>query len=516
MAKRGSGQGGSESGGIRLIADKLDEIVAKAIPEQWLATAFAGAAVVALILFILMIIGFARSPEEAAQAKREAAETALAKEKESHGKTSVALSGARADAKKAEKKAGVAESRAARAEGKVEAANTARKKLDSEIATLNKQVGAERGSKQTLERQIKTTKDEANRVKTKAEAARDRALKDASTLSERAKKLDADLAALRKQHEELRAATEEAAKMAERARLAFEEITKAVSEAKDKKPEERIDTIESMREASRASLEGTRYMVRLDSMIAREKRLIEEGKLAAAKEVKREDREIYEEVMLQLKVKMEHDAATALLGEAKEKVSGTVYKVRIQQEIDRRETAYKNEVASAVYKEVMKEVNAAPKAYEENLKALEDALGQIEGTSYGARLERMIGKRRKTLKTNVALAAYREVEARIKSRPEEYDENIAAVEDALLKTEGTRYEASLRKRLISLKKEQLEKLGREAYDAARAQLRESPKNYAGNVAVLRELKTKAEGSSWEPRIAKMLTDQERRLARSSR
>ncbi len=490
---------------------KLDEIVGRAIPERWLATALEGTAAGVLFYFVLTIIGFARSPEEAAQAERRGAEEALAEEVKSHSETKSALEEVRAAKEAAEVKIEEAELDAERAKGKVDLVEADRDKFRTELDQLREQLGTERGAKDAAERQHKAFADAAGREKVKIAAERDAAQKDAAALRERVAKLEGEQAELRKQHDELGAAKAEDEKIADRARAAFDKIAEAVSGIED--PKEKIAAIERMREESKAELEGTPHMDRLDEMVAREGRTIEDQEAAAEKEAKREAKDIFSEMNRKLKMSPEYEDAMEIMRQAKEKVIGTDFEVTIHLMITKLETKHKDEAASAAYKEVLKQVGSSPNAYEENLRALEAALEQVKDTRYAAKLEGMVEKRRKTIKDDIARAARDEVNARIKSNPDDYDGNIAAAEAALPKTEGTNCEAPLRKRLDGMKEQRLDKIGRKAYDAALARLKESPREYAGNVAALKGLKADAEGSRWEAEIGKLLTKQEARLAR---
>ena len=54
-------EGAASGGKGKPFNEMVDEIVGKAVPQKWLATAFGGTAIAALLFFILMIIGFASS-----------------------------------------------------------------------------------------------------------------------------------------------------------------------------------------------------------------------------------------------------------------------------------------------------------------------------------------------------------------------------------------------------------------------------------------------------------------------
>ncbi len=80
-------QKGSLSDKFTEIAEKIGEIVGKVVPERLLPTVFVGTALVTFLFFILMIVGFARDPEEVAQGDIEALETKVVKLEEDLGET---------------------------------------------------------------------------------------------------------------------------------------------------------------------------------------------------------------------------------------------------------------------------------------------------------------------------------------------------------------------------------------------------------------------------------------------
>lgn len=480
---------------------KLDEFVAKLIPEKHLSVAFVSAAGAAFVFFIFMIIGLARSPTAAAQKAAEEAgkerdeiQETLAGERGKHSET-------RATLQKADRAKAAAEKERDGAKKNADKLGEQVKAFQTQVADLRKQLDTE-----------KTGRREVDREKTKAERERDAARKEAASLKKKQERTEASLAELRKQHDELRAVKGAQADIAEKARGVFDSIMEQAAQVEA--PQDKIDVIERLRAASRKELTGTPYMGRLDDEMERQQKAIETEKRSADRKAVREAKETYEEAMRRLKMASEHEAAMTILREAKADLLGTDYEVRVHKEIEKREKAHTGEVARAIYDAVMKKVKDSPKAYEENLAALKDALAQIKGSRYESKLDRLVESREKTLRENVGRAAYDDVMALIKKGPKEYDENIAAAEAALPKTEGTRYEAPLTKRLASLRSDRLESVGRAAYDKARAQLKSSPRDYAANVTALEALKAEAAGSRWEASINKLLTKQKTLLERS--
>ena len=490
----GKKNGESESSGfdIAVVKDKVDEFVGKVIPQPWHATSLAIAAVAVLFFFILTIWGFARSPEKAAAEAERSAVKALVDAEERLARANEALGKAVSGRKGAEREKDKATNQLEREKTKLGTAEEKKKELSGRITGLEKQFKAE-----------KSGKDQANREKKKAESARDSAQKKVAALGGQVKKLEGDLAALQKAHKKLKVTTRDA-------EAAYKKIMAAVAGLDT--PEAKVEALERMQDASRAELAGTEFMGRLDAEIARERKAAGKQEAAAAKEAKIAAKETYEEALRGLKMAAEEDKI-GILREAKAKVAGTAYEVSLHKRIVSLEADQKADTAEAIYAEVLDKVKAAPGAFEENLEALEVALEQVKGTSYERKLESMIGKKRKSLKDDIAKAALAEVTAAVKNAPEDYDENIATAEAALPRTEGTKYEKTLKKKLKGLKAARLAKIGKEAYEAARALLKESPKDYAGNVAALRDFKARAEGSAYEAKIAKLLAGQEKKLAR---
>jgi hypothetical protein len=167
-------------------------------------------------------------------------------------------------------------------------------------------------------------------------------------------------------------------------------------------------------------------------------------------------RKTYDDAMRRAKMASSHDAAMKLLKDAKEAVADTPYELNLHNELERREAAH-------------------------------------------------------TLK--VARDAYEEIITLVRSKPLEYDANIAAAEANLAKAKGSKYEALLGRKIDDLKKQRLEAQGKALYTEALAQVKGAPKEYAANVAALRELKAKAAGSRYEKIIDKLLKRQEALLAR---
>jgi len=489
---------------------KLDEYVGKVIPARFMATAFVGAAAAALLFFVLTIVGFARSPEESASAQRDAAQKKYDDERAKHAETQKALRDAMAARKDVERKAEQLESQLKRAAGEKDSAEAAQKKAESALAEER----AKHAETQKALREAQRVRKEAEEKAASAEVQIARVRSDKDAVENARKALETQLADLRKQFNDLQKKTDEQARIQERAQAAFDGIVKTVSEIRD--AAKKVETMERLREGSYGDLAGTPLLARLDGMIAYEKRRLEEQKAAAEKKAVRDVKATFDDAMKRAAAAASHDSAIEILQDAKQKLAGTVQESAIDKEIQRRNAANKEAVAKSAYDAVIARVKKSPSAYEENIAAAEEALPKTEGTRYNELLQAKLAQLRAEQKEYNARSAYEGVLARVKRSPDAHDENIAAAEEALPKTKGTRYEALLQAQLKGLREQRLDAIGRAALEAAKAQLAKSPKEYAANVAALKELKAKAAGSPHEAAIEAMLRKQEALAARAAK
>ena len=142
-----------------------------------------------------------------------------------------------------------------------------------------------------------------------------------------------------------------------------------------------------------------------------------------------------------------------------------------------------------------------------------EALEELRETDWGPRLKEQMDETKLKQKTEIARKAYAEVRSLKKTNPTDFDRSIPAAEQALKLAEDTSYESAARKLLETLTIERINTIGLKAYEAVRARLKKSPKDYAGNVAFIKEQLAKAKDSRYEAKIAKSLRDQELRLER---
>ena len=442
----------SSTAGSKPFGGKVDEIVAKAIPERWLATAFAGAAAGAVLLFILMIIGFARSPEAATQAKLEDGEKTLADERAKVADAEKELGEALKAKRDSDGKAKSAEGNAKRLQRQLDASTQAQEKLVQQINDLRGEVNSGRAKLRETEGQRKTAAAAAERVKAKAGRERETAQKKEKALRDQIGTLKAELGDARKDYGKLEKTKEEREKVLERARAAFEMIMETAPKIED--PQERIETVQRLRDTSEAELAGTVYMERLTAEIKHQQSLVAKRKRAAEKMALKDAKGAYAEAMRKLKMATDYESQMEILREAKDQTSGTDYEVKVHKEMEKREGIQRNKVARKAYEELLGRLKKTPRAYEENLKALKEGLATTKDTRYEAALKRLIDPRERTLKGDVARVAYQDLIAKIKRAPREYGQNIAAAEEALEKATGTRYEAKVRKQLDRQKRSQ--------------------------------------------------------------
>lgn len=407
----------------------------------WFVVGFACTAVAAVVFLVLTIIGFSRSPEEAARTRVERAVKKYDAELKAHAATKKELYDE----------------------------SNARKQADKDL----KAARTEFGEKEAVLEKVQSDRDN-----------------------------------WREQYKELKAAKDERARIEERARAAFESIMKRASGAEG--PEKKLATLEGMREASLSALADTPYMKRLEGEISRVKRAVAEEKRAAETKAKRDAIEAYEGAMRRLKMAKGHDAEMTVLRAAREELAGTPYEVRIDSQIKARETVQTSQLARSIYDEVIKKVKGSPRAYEENLAALEDAMTRTKGSKYEALLRRQVEARRKTVRDSVARVVYEEVMKKTKASRKAYEENLAALEEAMRKTEGTRYEATLGRLVEARRKSLARDIAAAAYSDLAVMIKRGPTNFDDNIAAAEEALAKAKGTRYEAKVRAMVESQKAR------
>lgn len=503
-------EGAASGGDGKPFNEKVDEIVGKAIPQKWLGTAFAGAAILTLLFFILMIVGFMSGEKTQAQVdddqkriierletRLERVKGALEKEQETHGETKTALREATGELKQAKRTASSAEGTVASAEkrrDKVQAAFDDQKK---DLVNLKKRLDAATRDKRTAEQKL-----------SRAVSERDRAKSTGGDIAKRLAAKETGLKELRAKYDALSRQRVDDSKRLKAARDAYDSIIARSLAEEDLA--ERLVLVKKLRDESLSKLGA--YTPKVESEIARIEQLIVRSEALAKKKTTRKASEAYGDAMRALKMTKDYARSMDILRSAKDEVAGTKYEVSIHQQLESREKTEKTRLARIVYDAAMKQLKVEPKAFEENLRALETAFGQTEGTAYAAKLKKQVDARTKSLATDLARGAYESLNAQIRKRPPDYDANIMAAEDALVTAKDTRYEAKIRGILTSQQTMRLRAIGLEAYNACIKQVRGS-KDYEANVAELESQKEKAAGSVYEAKIVKLLAGQNKYLAR---
>ncbi len=490
------------------INERIDEIVAKAVPAKWLGTTAAGLAIATLLFFIFMVVfafsGPAPVSEEITRLEKQLADEQKARSDDNaalnakRDKDTAALNAkldaARTERKAAEKKAKDLSAKAAL----LTRAENAEKKYKAERDKARKALATETAARKAAERKLSSTTGGT----AKADAARQRAETAKAALETKLKKLKLEYNALQKQDKD-----------AEFARNAFNDIIEATGQIDDLGT--RIERMERMSADARAALAQTSYDTRLKKEIASLKREQDLIARKAAGKAKKDATATYSKGIASLKTVSDPGEQMAILRELKQKLAGTRYVAVIDKKIVMLEGQSKGLRAKAAYDAAMKQVNANPKAHRENLQAIEDAIGETEGTRWAKMLQKLADTKKKTLSKDVGAAALAELSTQIKQNPKSYDDNIAAGEAALARAEGSGFEAKITVLLKKQKAARSEVVGRSAYDRALAQVKGSPKDYRANVDALEVLKAQARGSKWEAKIDKLLAKQKKLLARSS-
>ena len=502
----------ASGGGGKPFNETMDDIVGKAVPQKWLSTAFAGTVVTTLIFLILTIVGFVSGEEsqaevderlmrekQAVEKKLERTEGDLATEREEHGKTKTSLREATGELKQAKKTASAADDKVASAESRRDKVQKAFDDLKEKYGALDKNLNDEVRAKRVMEGELKAAQREA------ASAT----AKEAATAT-RLKRTETGLKELRVKYDELSRQKMDESKRIEQAKATFDGIMNKAAAEEDLS--KRLELLKTLSEESAADLGWTRYERDLGSAIIATQELMERQEALAKRAATKDAAETYTTAMRELKMTKDYAKSMEILRKAKEEVAGSKYEVSIHQQIESRERAEKDRLARAVYDAAMKRLKEQPSAYEDNLQALKTAMGETEGTSYAARLKRLVDAREKSLASDIARAAYESLSAQIRKSPPDYDANITAAEDALAKAKGTRYEAKIQGILTSQQARKLDSIGRAAYDKSIKQVKGS-RDYEANVAELEAQKAKAAGSVWEAKIDKLLAGQRKYLAR---
>jgi hypothetical protein len=343
-------------------------------------------------------------------------------------------------------------------------ARTAERELEPAKARLEATQKSEERLKTRVDELAKELREERTKLRSAereaktgaAEAVRERdaARKEAAGLAKRVEALETQLANLRTEHVELQRTKDERQKAEERARQAFESIMETAAKIDD--PERKIEVIERMRASSADDLAGTAYASRLESAIGMERQRLVRTEREAEQKAVREAKEAYGDAMRKLATARTHEEQMAVLSSAKRELAGTDYEVRIDREIRTREAAHAEKLARQVYEEVIARVQKDPTAYEENLAALREALPKTEGTRYEPALRNLVEARERTLKEDIGRAAYRAARSRIAASPRDHQANIDALAEEKAKATGTRWEQAIEK-LIARERKLLER-----------------------------------------------------------
>jgi len=472
----------------KLFDGKVDDIVAKVIPAKWLPTSFAIAGACAFLFFLLWIIWLATgaTPEEAAKAEIAKAKTAQEKaegrykeERTDHGGTKTKLKEAQ------------------RAAGRAEKAEKGQKDAEKDLAELKTKYDTACDDRDRFEKEAKSAASEKKKALSGVARERDVAQKEVRSLNKDVEELRAKLANYDKKIDTLESDQEKDAEL--------EAVFKGVMDtaARDEDLGRRLKTLRKLRDAHSGRFAGTDYAKRLDREIDR-----------VQDERKDRSKGVYKAVERRLKMaKGNYDRQLEILRQAADDLADTDYEDDIKTKTDKTIAAQgkfaagqKEKGAAAIYAAVHKRVKENPTAYEENLQALKDAVQQTEGTKYASRLQKYVAARERTLTADIADAAYDGLRDRIKKSPEDFDGNITSAEAALAKAKGTKLEKKVQGILEDLKEDKIYTIGKDAYEKARAKVKNSS-DRDENIAALEELKATAAGSKYEAGIEKLLVKQ---------
>jgi len=492
--------------------EMVDDIVGKAVPQKWLATAFGGTAILALILLILTIAFSFSAPatdaetdqiikdeKDKAAAKVAKYEEIAKQARDDAAAAKKAQGEAQSELRTVKRKADAADSNIASAQAKQKKAEDAYEKLKEKYADLEKNLNAEIRAKREAESKLKSAEREAASATAKESAT-----------ATRLERTETGLKELRVKYDALSRQKMDESKRVEQAKATFEGIMNKAAAEEDLS--KRLELLKTLSEKSAADLGGTRYERDLGSAIIAVQELMERQEALAKRAATKDAAETYATAMRELKMTKDYAKSMEILRKAKEEVAGSKYEVAIHNQIQSREKAEKERLARAVYDAAMKRLRDEPNAYEENLRALKAAMEETADTSWAARLKKLVDARTKSLAGDIARGAYDTLNAQIRKSPPDYDANITAAEDALEKAKGTRYEAKIKGILTSQQTSRLTAIGLAAYKACIAQVKSS-RDYEANVATLEAEKAKAAGSVYEAKIDKLLAGQRKYLER---
>ncbi len=456
----------------KLFDGKVDDIVAKVIPAKWLPMSFVIAAGAGLIFFIFMIVGFATgpSPEEAAKAEIAKAKTAqektegkLKEERTDHGETKTKLKEAQ------------------RAAGRAEKAEKGQKDAEKDLAELKTKYEAACDERDKFEKGVKSAASEKKKALSGVARELSVAQKKGKALTGEVADLEAEIANYKTKIGGLETDKEKDEKL----EAVFAKIMTTASGVEDLG--KRIETLRKYYDEYSSQLAGTDYAKRLDKEIDRVKDLRKDSA-----------KDIYRGVERRLKMtKGNYASQLETLRNAAEYLRDTDYEDDIAAKIKKTEAAQakfaagqKAKGAKAIYDAVMKRIKENPTAYEDNLQAIKEAAQQTEDTKYAGYLNKHAASKERTLDADIADAAYDGLRDRIKKSPEDFDGNITAAEAALAKAKGTKLEKKVQGILDDQKEDKIRTAGKNAYEKARAKVKNSS-DRDENIAALEDLKATA-------------------------
>jgi len=301
-------------------------------------------------------------------------------------------------------------------------------------------------------------------------------------------------------------ADEKAAAAEAAARKTYEDARDAARKSKD-----HAANIKALEDAA-GRIKGTRYDGRLAPMIASEKKLLARQKAAAA-------------------------------AAAKAKAAADAKAAKAKADADARSKAEAERQAKEKLYNDLRAMVASSKDHAANIKALEAAVPELEGTRHESRLAPMIATEKKLLarqkaadaaaaKARAAADAKAKAEAKAGANADVFNEikamvrsskdhasNLALLRMGLEKLKGTPYEARLAPMIAAEKKAlsvqetaKAEGAARKAYEEARAAVRGS-KDHEANLKVLQGAAKKLMRTRYEGRLDKLIKAEERALKR---
>lgn len=461
------------------------EYVGRLIPSRRLPLAFTAAGGAALLLLILTIVGWARSPTERARREIDGLEEKISKERK-------ARAGIRSELKKAARAKKEAESAKRTAEREVERLRAGAPSLKARVDGLQKSLKDAQEARSDAEGRAQAAERKAKAASTSL--ARDKGERGA--LESKIKALESQVGDLRGQlrQEKSRADAFQAKRVAEdkaleEARRKFESIVETALKIED--TEKRVEALKNFSREAGTQLAGTPYMQRLDSHIAREEKRLAGTRAKAAKKAKVKAEAIYSAARKRARLASDSEYAIEVLKGARDDLEGTLYLDKLDAEIRGREGDLKESEAKAVYADVMEKIKKSPKEYEQHVELLEDAKERVAGTRYEASVEKHLASRKKTLKNDIARDAYEKATKLVRDPVIEDRDKIKLLKEAVRRTEGTRYERNTKTHLQRLTEQY------RSGEAASAALSEV-------IGALEALRGKAGGTEIEQEIAQIL------------